>query len=1250
MAFKLKNWLEEAVAQVIPGDNRTAATVRQQRTVAPAQTVRPTPPPTNPLFRQSVGAPTTQPQVRPTQAAASTASLFNNAYAQQQQKQIVQNAQVGGNDPVAAFKNTLPGRAIQTIGHTLQGVSNAYNTVKSTPAVQSLSNPVTRFVDNNLIEPAMKTESNLGKLLQFHNPYTGSGGQQAGQALQDAINVASVVPIGKAAGLATKGLSAVKQGAVQGAKVGAGFGAAQGVSTSLQNRQNLPQSLKTIGTNTVVGGVLGAATGAAVPAIGAGVRAAGPALRRANTNLGEGGSVKLPTPSLRQDAEEAVFKQNPMLPENQPKLVGADAGAPQQPLPTFDTKRVPIRDKVFRSTRSIIERQGQSGKQLAGMLQAGRDTNELFLADVQQKIPTVRKLKGKSFENFVDATQGLAQPKDAKVAQAVQEWQAAHPAIRDRAVKAGLDVGDLGQNYYPHFIDYEKVFKDKNTYNDAINHLVKTGQAATPEEAIKALGYARDVSRNRQFGNLESSRLLDLPYYDKTPNSLVSYLSGSGKRIAQAETFGAKDEKALKLIKNVGVEGGDTEAAKNAYDVAVGAKRYNPTTSKISGGIRQANSTTSLGLGALTNSTQSVNTGIVTGHLRTLGAMVKQLNPAQRKFVAQTGTVADAVLNDIKEQTGFTGKVLSKITAPGFGAVEKFNRSVAAVAGRDYALSLAKRGKVSTLRKLGVTGDITGRTLTEAQQIQAARKIVEKTQFKVDPQDLPGWADSPGGKVVAQFRTFSYAQGKFFAREVLKPLARKDARPLARLIVALPIGYGVSSLRGGLTNRAPEDNAGRRVVDAWTTIGGPGLAGDAIKAFYPLGGKYIPPDRGKSMATGFIGGPSVGKATDLVGGLYDISQRKNVPAEGVATNRLGIPAGDGKYLDATSLARTGLRQIPIVGTRAANSLLPYKVRDDANSNSDNFKKGVNEFFGALAKPFSANASAATPDSTKGKTLDESITAANKSSKDLNKKLTESFSKQENSLRKLSKTERQSLINSGKYTKEQFKALDDREKKRKQELGMLKVEDSIKGNKRGSELNDYISSLSKDERKTWESGSLDTKYQDLYDLAGTVKNAEMPDLPKTNATLSAYTDYLKAESSGATGLKLNAAKNKFLKDSYGSILNEGSKEVLGNYTTGEKLDAIGSGAISRQDFDDAVAYDNMLITLGLTSSPQVSNTIRRRTGHSDAPKTSATSTPRSSSTRATSGKGRKKGKRSYTSLSANLSSERSLRSLLKKATL
>jgi len=849
-------------------------------------------------------------------------------------------------------------------------------------------------------------------------------------------------------------------------------------------------------------------------------------------------------------------------------------------LPEYDTKKVGLLDKAFRSTRSVIERQGKSGKELAGMLQSQRDSKELWAREIEKRLRTVQKLKDKEFSNFVEATQGKENPMNDKVVKAIEDWKSVHPHIRQRGVDAGLEIGDLGDNYYPHFIDYDKIYKDKNTYNQAINHLVNTGQADTKEKAIELLGFARDTSRNREFGSLEASRIVDLPFYDKTKASLASYIQGSTDRITKTETFGKSDENALKLIKKIAVEGGDTEAAKNAYDIAVGARNYNHTASKISSGIRHYTTVTRLGLGALTNVSQSVNTGIVTGHFRTMGAMLKQLDPKTRQFAEDTGVISDAILNDLRRGFGQetfgsskVGKAVNVITAPGFKQIESFNRRVAATAGKDYALRLAQKGddkSINILRKkLGVTGEIDG-TLSERQQIQAARKIVEKTQFKVDAQDLPGWTASPGGKLVAQFRTFSYSQGKFFSNEILKPASKGNFMPLGRLMAALPVGYGLYETRRMIDGRPEEENKMKRGLSAFQKVGGAGLAMDAYFALNPLNSKYLPSDRRVSMAGSFLGGPSVGTAMNAVGSLSDMVQRKNSPTDQSRLDgKIALGNNGDTYTDATSFARFGMQQIPIVGSPIMNRVLPYKKSSEADagkstqtaSSSGTAVKDLKEAKAITKSGYGKEWAKLSEDDIKNKAIegDEQAQQVYDSLKAMEKV----YAPKNVPTKGLSQGAEDILNKSKKFTESGKKAW---------------------GSK-PSESNDAKISL-----KGWMNGK---------------------DVPVTNEIAVEWAKYEQKRVKGELSpLEQNEAKTTLLRKAYSSSLNEDERKYY-SVADDKLIGAVQKGWVSQESINKALAVDKQLLELGLTTKSGFGKKVWNALGLSMPSVAGASSSTRSS---------------------------------------
>lgn len=567
-----------------------------------------------------------------------------------------------------------------------------------------------------------------------------------------------------------------------------------------------------------------------------------------------------------------------------------------------------LRRGIDRS-RNVIASQGAAGKELAGKIHESREIAEVTAGKWISKLPTVSKLSKKEFVDFVDAAEGKTTPTSEKVNKAVGEWAEVREEVFGKAKEAGVDIGRL-EDYFPHHFD-ENMFSDRKQWRSMIQHLVDTGQATDPQDAAQKLRFAQDTVRNRRQGNLEISRIVDLPNYEKTKEALYKYLESSGRRIGDVDQFGPKDEKALTLINQIANEGGDADTVKNQFDLSVGAKKYDESAKKISGVLRGAMSTSKLGLGAITNTGQTVNTATVTGALRTmLSAPKAAFSKEAKDFALQSGITLDGVINDVKEGTGFSGKVMGKITAPGFSTVEKFNRTLAAWSGKGYAENLAKnagKGKgyaIKQLNKMGLNGeDIAKRgKLTEDETVRAARNIVERTQFKVDPQDLPGWTASPWGKLLTQFKSFAYNQTAFMEREILEPAVKGNISPLVRfLAIGIPTGAAIGETRRVLQFRDKEEDPKKRILNAFNQVGGTGLAGDVYRGFFPSGRENLTADRRVTLALGSLTGPTVGTAIEGLGS-----------------------AAQASYGDTESLKRFAVRQTPIIGTSLQNKFLPYK--------------------------------------------------------------------------------------------------------------------------------------------------------------------------------------------------------------------------------------------------------------------------------------------------------------------------------------
>lgn len=579
-------------------------------------------------------------------------------------------------------------------------------------------------------------------------------------------------------------------------------------------------------------------------------------------------------------------------------------------LPSLgETKRTGF-SQAWKRARDVIGSQGQAGAELAQKLKDWRDTSERMAGEWYHRMPTVRSLDKSEFDNFVDVAEGKATAVSPKVQKAADEWRAVSDEVYQRGQAAGVEVAGKITDYFPHTFE-PGTFTGKG-WSDAVKNLVDTGQAKDDVEAAQILRRMTDTRRNRRYSNLEMEREANLPGYRRTRDVIPLHLQNAANRIAQVETFGNGDAEALKLLNRIGDEGYDAATAQRLFDRSVGAAKDDDFARAVSQGVRTFVTTSKLGLSALTNVGQNVNTATVGGIGRTLANVPKALSQDGREYALKLGVTLDGVIKDVRENTGTAGGLVGKFTAPGFNAVEKFNRTLAVHTGLAYADEMAAkaaagdRAAAGALSKLGLNPrDViaNGGQLTEDDLATAARSFVERTQFKVDPQDLPGWASTPLGKLFFQFRSFSYNQTAFLKREIIDPLLQGDPKPLMRFAAAgLLVGGGITEAKNAVQNRPSEQDTAKRIVQYYNAVGGAGIAQDLVKGIIPIGGKNLPVDRQVTLAISTLLGPAVGTAAEHYAGVVQATRG-----------------------DVKPLGRALLRDLPIVGPTAQNTLLPYQA-------------------------------------------------------------------------------------------------------------------------------------------------------------------------------------------------------------------------------------------------------------------------------------------------------------------------------------
>lgn len=478
-------------------------------------------------------------------------------------------------------------------------------------------------------------------------------------------------------------------------------------------------------------------------------------------------------------------------------------------------------------------------------------------------------------------------------------------AAYERGDIPSIKKGKLMLDEY--FAAYKQGSVDKNS--ELVKTLINKNSSIKSKDQAKGI-LLNSINREKQpgFKLLEGARDLNLPFWDPNPNRVIPrYVSSAKSRIAEIDLLGPNYEKLYKLTEQMRAEGADWEFAQRAIGRMKGADRLQTVfgmAPEMQGKIREIQVVTKLGLSSIPNATQSTNTALYTGTRQTAKQIANFFSKASNKkemvdWALKTGATLESSLNQLYMGTGIEGSMAqSFLKKTGFIQLEKFNRIIAANAGKGYAQDMAKRLLKNpkdalakrAFKKLGIkTSNIIARgNIAEEELVKASQGIVNMTQFRAGPMDLPLWFSSPYGRMVTQFKSFAFNQAKLIKNLLKEEVARGNFAPLIRAVAIMPIlGEGVKDIRTLLTGQVRDEKGLDRLLDNVSSVGGIGMVNDLYQAA-----------RYNSMA-GFMAGPTVsdlGKATT-----------------GVVKSTQGKPR---------QLERFILRQAPIVGPMLANTFTP----------------------------------------------------------------------------------------------------------------------------------------------------------------------------------------------------------------------------------------------------------------------------------------------------------------------------------------
>lgn len=590
--------------------------------------------------------------------------------------------------------------------------------------------------------------------------------------------------------------------------------------------------------------------------------------------------------------------------------------------------------KWITSGERILVKQGTAGKELAKRMQQQRKAEDLlrgsYVTDIKE---TLKKLHESERMMVTDILEGKEVPKaPQRVTEAAQKMRGFLDEVAEEAQVGGFEIRVPGgktvpfakrPNYYPRQYDFDELQRGA-MHDRALQHLVETKQARNLAEAEKMLTDFIFANTERRSGNLENARMFDVPGYDRDPlTALQRYASGVAKRFTEAKYFGKKDEMSAALINKIAQNNGDYNEAQRIFDLQVEGLPKND----VVGAITKYNVATKLDLAFITNATQSLNTITKAGLINTIMGAARGFTKKGRRFAEEVGAVQDSHIYE--REVGKFNSIAKAVMIP-FRIVENFNRRTAANTGLIRTKELYERAQggsryaIRELKSLGI--DPTKKSLTDQDLLGAAYEMTRKTQFKVDSLDIPPAWKTPLGRLVTQFKSFSFAQTKFVRDEILKEFVKGNPMPLLRF-VPLAIGASMSSqyIRNMLTGRDPQDDTKNTDIRQWDKwLKGFGtiptdliIQGKFLKDTYDS--EYLTAMRKLSRVLGSTLGVTAGTATSWMAAIESISSTE-------AKNKLlGVEKEkQDPYLD---LKRQATGDIPIVGEYAKNKLFPYKKSD-----------------------------------------------------------------------------------------------------------------------------------------------------------------------------------------------------------------------------------------------------------------------------------------------------------------------------------
>lgn len=190
-----------------------------------------------------------------------------------------------------------------------------------------------------------------------------------------------------------------------------------------------------------------------------------------------------------------------------------------------------------------------------------------------------------------------------------------------------------------------------------------------------------------------------------------------------------------------------------------------------------------------------------------------ELKPATQKWLMMDAPGIDFEAPDGGEYRGFLNAPMESSGNSNIHAGQitllKENKMFALMDSleKDPYASRSAKTALRALERLGIDPDSLLKGHLSPDDLQrAAYKAVENTQFRIDPLNLPPSWRGNVGRLITQFKSFSYMQTRYLRDEILGEAAQGNFAPIIRYLATAPLAYWAAMwLRDRVTLKAWRD-------------------------------------------------------------------------------------------------------------------------------------------------------------------------------------------------------------------------------------------------------------------------------------------------------------------------------------------------------------------------------------------------------------------------------------------------------------